>query len=66
MYSDVEVVDMSSGDSVCDKPEEYPIDMEGGVGMIYQDQPVICGGYEYDNRMDSDKCYAYDYENDTW
>ena len=43
---DVEVIDLKSSSSTCNKPADYPIDVYGAHGNYVNGRPLICGGLD--------------------
>jgi hypothetical protein len=44
--NNVEIVDLSNSNKICQGFTNYPLAVEGAVGMLGpQNSPIICGGY---------------------
>ena len=51
-----EIIDIASGGVTCSDLENFPVEIQGGVGGNLQGTPVVCGGY---SSTYSDKCYKF-------
>merc|ERR1712062_594172 len=60
------VIDMLDDEFTCELPD-YPINMNGGVGGIVEDDVIlVCGGYLPDYDFHTDDCLKLTKEDRTW
>jgi len=54
----IEVVDLQNPLKSCSLSEEFPTKLASAVGGFTKGGPLLCGGYNYDTRSDSDACFT--------
>ena len=55
-----EVIDLNSEDTGCEEVGDFPLQIRGAVGALLGDHPVVCGGFDLDTSLASNKCYKLD------
>jgi hypothetical protein len=54
------VIDLEDSNVICEDLEDFPIEIQGAVGVNLASTPIICGGYFYNGSShSSDKCFKY-------
>merc|ERR1712062_935448 len=54
----IEVLDLQNPQNSCTLPEEFPTRLRWATGGFTQDGPLLCGGYNYDTRSQSNACFT--------
>ena len=58
--TETEVIDSENSNVTCKDLEDFPMELEYGVGANLASMPIICGGLHYEMRStSSDKCFIY-------
>ena len=52
-----EIINIDNGGLTCKDLEEYPLQIQGGVGFSMGSLPVICGGYDRSTSTTDNQCY---------
>ena len=55
-----EVIDLNSEDTGCEEVGDFPLHIGYAVGALLGDHPVVCGGFDLDTSLTSNKCYKLD------
>ena len=55
-----EVIDLNSEDTVCEEVGDFPLQISYAVAALLGDHPVVCGGFNLDTNIVSNKCYKLD------
>ena len=65
IISNVEVIDLEISSSSCKNLKDYPLKIrEGGVGLLLDDSPLICGGFESLTSSNTNNCFNL--QNNEW
>ncbi len=64
--NNVEVVDLSSETPSCDSVANYPYPVGFPVGTLLDGMPTVCGGFNSDTGLYTNKCTQYIYEENRW
>ena len=54
----IEVVDLQNPLNSCNLPEKFPIRLNFAVGGLTKDGPLLCGGYDRDNKTALNTCFT--------
>ncbi len=61
---DIEVIDLESSSTTCTNLPALPSQIQGGIGGLQGEEPLICGGFDLVLGNYTNKCYIL--RNDSW
>jgi hypothetical protein len=65
IISNVEVIDLEISSSSCKNLKDYPLKItEGGIGLLLDDSPLICGGFDSLTSSNTNNCFNL--QNNEW